>query len=70
MMKRLSSISVLTGAFASAVLISATFPGQYALAGSGEVVGTQTGQAQARLRLAQKTMEGPRQSVRTPSSKP
>jgi hypothetical protein len=53
MMKRLSGISVLSGAFASAMLISATFPGQSAVAGSDEVVGTQIGQAQPELRLAQ-----------------
>ncbi len=53
MMKRLSGISVLSGAFASAMLISATIPGQNAAAGSSEVVGTQAGQSQPGLRLAE-----------------
>ncbi len=52
-MKRLSDISMLSCAFASATLIHAAFLSQNAVAGSSEAVQTQTIQAQARLRLAQ-----------------
>ncbi len=52
-MKRLSGISVLSCAFASAMLMSPAFLSQNAVAGSSEAVGTQTVQAQPGLRLAE-----------------
>ncbi len=52
-MKRISGISMLSCAFASATLISAAFLSQSAVAGSGEAVGTQTVQAQPRLSVAE-----------------
>src|SRR5215467_13554270 len=51
--KRLSDISMLSCAFASAILSHAAFLSQNAVAGSREAGQTQTVQAQPRLRLAQ-----------------
>src|SRR5262249_1056438 len=53
--KRLSDISMLSCAFASAILSHASFLSQNAVAGSSEAGQTQTIQAQPRLRLAQNT---------------
>ena len=50
-MKRLSGISMLSYAFASAMLINAAF--QNAVAAASEAAGIQTIQAQPRFRLAQ-----------------
>ena len=52
-MKRLSGISIVSCAFASATLIHAAFLSQNAVAGSSEAVGTQTVQAQPGLKFAQ-----------------
>ena len=51
-MKRLSSISMLSGAFAGAVMIHAAFLGQNAVARSSEAVGPQVVQTQPKFRLA------------------
>ena len=52
-MKRLSGLSLLSCALASGVLMYAAFLGQNAVAGSSEVVRSQTVQAPPGLRLAE-----------------
>ena len=52
-MKQFSGISMLSRAFAGAVLISAAFLGQNAVAASSEAAGSQTLKAQPRFRLAE-----------------
>ena len=52
-MKQFSGISMLSRAFAGAVLISAAFLGQNAVAASSEAAGSQTLKAQPRFKLAE-----------------